>query len=604
MFPSSYPSGLASRVFNAHKNNTVDRQIGDRLWFNSAECHPWGPSAFLPSGYLATSLHCPLGFKLVECAVDRDDLYHQATVSRERAFTNTLPFEFDVEQGKSLRAWSEILEAEGGCFPRETHGDRLLMAPARPLREKNVQGALFGFKSFCQGVHLGVKFALESHTDLLQRGGLLPASETILGHHPFPRGPIWQGIVIDDFFTISCDQASTPNLEAVSAKILERAEEIYSNEGVFGSDDKTVKGATATSFKIIGAEVLADDRIRSTGSVFVAASLSKRLPLVILILRAACLPVITKTLAPLLAANWISVCMFRRCLCCLLSKIFTLGSHNVNDSEDVVSLTRAAAEELGLASIVGLIVSTDNSVPYDHRIYATDASIEKRAVEKKQVPGDVAERLWLGGDKRGAYTMLDALGEDCDDHHDPAELLANPSKAIPFVFNLVETFGGSGVLSKAAAELGLIKCAPIDLLRSPRHEVYHPGVAERIAAVFAKALARIEADEDAPEGPRLEGLVINDILLQDGWSILAHWHWRKPGHINILESRAFVALERRLLDEGGDCRFVVLLDSRVAKGLTPKRSSSVALRPSLLRAPVPTKLLATCIQPLALLRLA
>ena len=71
--------------------------------------------------------------------------------------------------------------------------------------------------------------------------------------------------------------------------------------------------------------------------------------------------------------------------------------------------------------------------------------------------------------------------------------------------------------------------------------VYHPGVAAHIAACFAEALARSDAEADVPEGPRLESLVINDILLQDGWSTLAHWHWRKPGHINILESRAFVA---------------------------------------------------------------
>ena len=40
MFHYGHPSGLACRVFNAHKSDLVDRQIGDRRSFNSCENHP------------------------------------------------------------------------------------------------------------------------------------------------------------------------------------------------------------------------------------------------------------------------------------------------------------------------------------------------------------------------------------------------------------------------------------------------------------------------------------------------------------------------------------------------------------------------------------
>ena len=113
--------------------------------------------------------------------------------------------------------------------------------------------------------------------------------------------------------------------------------------------------------------------------------------------------------------------------------------------------------------------------------------------------------------------------------------------------------------------------------------VYRPGVARCIAQCFAAAL-RKQGPFQEPPSSALESVVLNDLLLQGGWSTVADWAWSKPGHINILESRAFVALERRLLDGGGDCRFVALLDSRVAKGAHAKgRSSCHALRPSLLR---------------------
>ena len=85
IFHEQHPTGLACRVFNAHKNSEGDRQIGDRRWLNAAECHPRGLSAFLPPGSMMTSMHCPRPCKLIGCASDRKDFYHQARVSRESA---------------------------------------------------------------------------------------------------------------------------------------------------------------------------------------------------------------------------------------------------------------------------------------------------------------------------------------------------------------------------------------------------------------------------------------------------------------------------------------------------------------------------------------
>ena len=560
----------------------------------------------------------------------------------------------------------------------------------------------------------------------------------------FPRGPLWQGLVIDDYFVISRERASAKSSQAESVRRLEEAEKINEAAGVFGSDDKTIRGAE--SFKVIGAEVLADARTRSAGIVSVAAPLSKRVPMMMLSLRTAALPFISRTLASRLAGNWISVLTYRRCLCCLLSNLFSYGTKAAADGSDVLPMPRRVAEELVLASIFGLCAATDISVPYDNYIYATDASNAKGAVTLREVGPEISEILWLGGDKKGAYTMLDAparatlrsLGEDCDGEPAIADFSDGPAKALPFEFDFVEIFGGSGVLSKAVVQMGFSSCTPIDLSNSPHHDignyklvdwifqmikekrfrslaceppcttfspaqhpasrsyrcplgfdrkepktylgnllafrsfailwfawrcgtpslletpflsklawlttwaflkklgfeeavlnscalgsihkkpfrllgygldmemlripcpgghshvriegkltkasaVYHPGVAHRIAECFAKALKSSKSD-DAVSATSLESVVINDLLLQEGWQTFAHWWWSKPGHINIFESRAFVGLERRLLDLGGDRRFTALLDSRVAKGAHAKgRSSSRALRPSLLR---------------------
>ncbi len=48
--------GACVRVFNAHKDEMNDRQIGDRRIVNHAERHPAGPSSTLTQGQMLTSL--------------------------------------------------------------------------------------------------------------------------------------------------------------------------------------------------------------------------------------------------------------------------------------------------------------------------------------------------------------------------------------------------------------------------------------------------------------------------------------------------------------------------------------------------------------------
>eukprot|EP00435_Cladocopium_sp_Y103_P025220 s568_g6.t1 len=258
LFPSLPEDRLCCRVFNAHKNALVDRQIGDRRWVNGAELHPTGPSAYLPSGPAITMIHCERSMKLVGSASDRRDFYHQAAVSRERAFSNVLPFEFLADHWRGSSAFKEMLEVHQRPFSREKDGDRYGMQPRKILVEDEVKTVVSGFKSLFQGDHLGVEFALSSHATLLKGFGLMSPEVAILRHTPFPAGPVWHGLVIDDFFCISREKVGLRNDLSQSVKDLETAEKAYARHGVVGSDDKTVRGAE--NFKVIGAEVLSDAR--------------------------------------------------------------------------------------------------------------------------------------------------------------------------------------------------------------------------------------------------------------------------------------------------------------------------------------------------------
>ena len=168
-------------------------------------------------------------------------------------------------------------------------------------------------------------------------------------------------IVIDDYFSISCEKVDSDPVASASVHRLTTAESIYRESQVFGSDEKTIKGAE--EFKVIGAEVTSTTKVRSVGLVTVGAPLAKRIAIAALSLRAAALPLISRTLAARLAGNWISVFMYRRCFGCILARPFGFSNRSAEDADEVCHLDRNTAEELVLASIFGIIAVTDISVP-------------------------------------------------------------------------------------------------------------------------------------------------------------------------------------------------------------------------------------------------
>ena len=497
LFDSSHPSGHACRVFNNHKNTDCDRQIGDRRWFNGAERHPTGPSAFLPAGSFMTSLHCTRDCTLVGCSSDRRDFYHQAKVSRERAFTNLMPFGFPPEEFSGSSALKALEEVRAAPVTRESHGDQYGMQQKRSKGKDTIKEVYGGFSSLFQGDHLGVEYALDSHCHALQTCGLLADGETVLRGVPFPPGPLWQGLVIDDYFSISRESLGSYH-KPRALLCLETAEICYKKEGILGSDEKTIRGADL--FTVIGAEVDARKTTRDSGAIFVGAPAKKRLALAALSLKIAALPVTTKGLIARLAGNWVSVLMFRRSLGTILSKIFALGSRTTSDSSDVVLLPRRVADEIILASVLGIIAATDVSVPYSDHLYATDASMQKGAFTKKELSPSLTKTLWLGGDKKGSYTMLDSAPRAClrmlgVDLHDeaPAFPFEKIRKAPDLTFDAIEICGGSGVLSNALKDLGLVVSIPLDLSYSPHFNlcnihlvnwIFHMISSKRVKAVI------------------------------------------------------------------------------------------------------------------------
>ncbi|CAE7286481.1 unnamed protein product [Symbiodinium natans] len=684
--PGPLPDDRLTRVFGAWKSPGQDRQIGDRRGPNSYEAKIGGPSKELPTGPLITKVsvqrytHCLRG-----SAVDRRDFYHQACVTRSKAFANAVGPAFALRDFEGLAAHADFLAwAEGqnrsagnhpSCRPRP-----ILVDPDTP-----VHGC---FASLFQGDAAGVEYATAAHAGFLEAAGVLPTSERgrlVSGSPVAPDGP-WLGLVIDDLFAI----ASTP--VAVPAgpepppdegeKLLRQAKLEYGKAGIAGSDAKDIFGQTV--FTVAGAQVDSSPASVADGLTSVGCPATKRLALALVSLKVAAGRAITEELCGMLTGSWISCLLYRRCLMSVLDSIFGISLRlPASSGSSLVPLKPRQRQELVLLSALAPLMVSNVAVPFCEQAYASDASLAKGGYTSADVGPDVSRALWLSSDAKG-HVIGPIVDLSCSPEFDieqthvlewilfllqsgrlkavmiepPCTTFSGPARpclrtyAVPEGFDrtfprtwrgnrqaffaivifvvawragapaLVEqprtskmrrTKAWQYALSLTGVEENfLASCAygspfrkEFALLgtglnlsrihrRCPRdhHHVrvegsfaksstaYHPEVAKAFASVFHEAINSKPGHARSRTG--LEGLLANDVLSAFAWKTKAAWAWKRPEHINVLETRAFTRVPRDLTLAGGDLRYAHIVDSAVALGAVSKgRSSARTLKPAL-----------------------
>ena len=488
LFRSPLKDGHFSRVFNAHKSEICDRQIGDRRLPNPHERGIDGPSGLLPQGYLLANLRIePFRQQVLASVTDRRDFYHQAMVTSPRSRSNMLPFKFKEDELIGLTALGLAQEAEAsskkGRRPRDETGDGF----GKQHRVEDRDGWYGAFGSLFQGDHLGVEFALSAHECLLQRGGLLVPDQRLQGKMPFPMTDTIEGLIIDDYFVISKQGLAKDRLSSAAATALARARLIYDEAKLLGSAEKDIEAAC--TFKAAGAEVISTMKAVNLGITTVGAPLAKRIGLSTLSLRAARLPSTTAKLLSRLAGNWVSVLLYRRCCNAWVDDLFRAAADAEDSGQNcAVHLSRKVADELTRLAILAPIIVSNIAVHQEPKIYASDASLGKGAFVSTEVPADVSEAIWLGSDKRGSYVTLDgfprnllaAAGEETYDDGGLGEaaLELGPSRALLLYYDFVEFFGGSARISKCLVQRGFTVAPPLDLDQSEHYNLSSPRLLE------------------------------------------------------------------------------------------------------------------------------
>ena len=113
--------------------------------------------------------------------------------------------------------------------------------------------------------------------------------------------------------------------------------------------------------------------------------------------------------------------------------------------------------------------------------------------------------------------------------------------------------------------------------------IYTEGMAMHLAKEFSRVLRKLKIEErDELRVDGKESVVVNDLLMTGGWTVVRQWFWKGSAHINLLETSVFISVLREAVVRRPGCRLVGILDSGVAIGALAKgRSSSRALQPYL-----------------------
>ena len=476
------------RVFNCYKSEKIDRQIGDRRGMNQLEGYLPGPSRSLPCGYHLGVLEAdPRKETLVACISDRRDFYHQIAVSPSRSTSNKLWPPLPLKALEGTKAYSQYIENRprkkkkagrleaGDQFKNYTKGETAM------ADFDNSEELVFGcFASVIQGDHLGVEIATQGHRGLLLSGGLLDPKEELQSCAPFFGEKTLQGLVIDDFFSVSIEEAKQfkSGAKPTSMKRFDLAQQAYDGAELLGSRDKDV--VCSTSSKIAGAELISDDYVRSLGLITLAPPAAKRLALSFLSLELCRLNWSTDALHACLIGGWTSCLMFRRPLMCIFDQVYQCCDMAfVNQATPkLFKMSRKVKEELTLISVLAPLICADLSAETLPRAFATDASDKKGAYVSAEIPKPFSKVLWRTGRKKGGYVrmlsrekaLLSKIDNCFEEDHQKTSVpqsTAHPEKPIAFRYHFMEVCGGAGKVAREMAAKGLSVGPVVDLDRSP-----------------------------------------------------------------------------------------------------------------------------------------
>ena len=303
---------------------------------------------------------------------DLKDFYHGFVISERHAARNHIHGVFRGSEFRGFNAYRPELDDQPvvGCF-----------------------------RSLAMGTSYAVDTAQHAHTVLLRRARCLKSSEQVAYRHPFPRGPGFELLCIDDHAYLrlvsKLEARKAPDINRADIALFARAGRMYVQAGLRTSPKKAIRNAYRAT--VLGGQIDGEAGTLSAPKL-------KTTVLCALTFQLAVLGVSTKEILSSIVGSWVFVAMFRRPFMCLITELY----HEIARHRDgeVFALSHDARQELLLLTLFAPCMSTDlRARPLD-RVFCTDASsYAAGACESPMKPG-VCLELLRHADHKGFHTQL------------------------------------------------------------------------------------------------------------------------------------------------------------------------------------------------------
>ena len=280
---------------------------------------------------------------------------------------------------------------------RTCFGRRITGAEALRWGGLSHQSYRLGLTVWPMGDLNAVDVAQMTHESILRHAGGLSSHEVLRYGDAFPRGPVYQGVYVDDHVVVGiCDSAEVNNPEAIhDCALLDQACRAYEEAGLPVSDAK--KFRMQTEFVAWGTQVSS-----STGEV--GAPVGRRMQMFVLVLLLSARRVNLQILRACLGGLVHPLMHFRPGMCCF-SRAYRFAA--TLRETDWVRLPADIVDEFRAAALLLAVATTDIRAPVDTSVWASDATPSAGGTCEATVSRSLAEALYDHGLHRGECTRMD-----------------------------------------------------------------------------------------------------------------------------------------------------------------------------------------------------
>ena len=433
-------------LFAVYKSDEVDRQILNPIPEN-ARCFSISDSTLsLAHASLLGQIFIASDQNLVIGSDDLKDFYHGFVVSDIHAGRNHIHGVFRGSDFRGFNAYNPELDDQlvVGCF-----------------------------RSLAMGTSYAVETAQHAHSVLLQRASCLRSSDQVAYKFPFPRGPGFELLCIDDhafLLLVSKAEASrAPDINRADLALFARAADMYHKAKLRTSTKKAVRNSYHAT--VLGGEI--DGKVGEISApklrVTVLCALSFQL---------AVLGFATKEILSSLVGSWVYVIMFRRPFMSLIGELY----HELANHQDgvVFALSHDSRQELLLLTLYAPCMTTDlRAYPLD-RVFCTDASSYAAGACEARLPPEACLELLRHADHKGYHTQLKPQVSAYLEQFNASDFADDTTPSIPrgltegVLFDVCEVFRGDCELSNLFRSRGFTVHPGFDLAAGQSGDISFP----------------------------------------------------------------------------------------------------------------------------------